>query len=399
MINKTFFPLLKKMIVFAIEVVCLPFLMVLSLLSRAWVKKIQIGIGPEPLINNVYHKLALEKQGFSVETFVSHVYVITDQFDIRGDQISSFHIVQSLYLFVRTLFCYESLYIYYTGGALGSSLLLWRFEPFFYLLANIRTIVMGYGTDVQDLTRTKNLNLKFALAKEYPLHRVNRKTVARKIDFWSGYGSHVISGCEWVDYVAGWDTLTLGHFSIDLNKFTPYLDKPRSQQTDQQNRPLKIFHAPNHRLTKGTRFFIQAVAELQAEGLNVELVMKEKVSNQEILKTMCACDVVADQLMIGWYAMFAIEAMAMKKPVLCFLRPDLLELYQTAGIIQKNEVPLINCHPSNVKEIIKRLAQDRASLYDLGEKSRRYVEKFHSLESMGRIFTKINGSLGIMPNI
>ena len=40
-------------------------------------KKYDVGIGPEPLINNVYHKMALEKNGYKVITFVAKSYYIT----------------------------------------------------------------------------------------------------------------------------------------------------------------------------------------------------------------------------------------------------------------------------------------------------------------------------------
>ena len=36
---------------------------------RFFNKRRGIGIGPEPLINNVFHKRALEKYNFDVETF------------------------------------------------------------------------------------------------------------------------------------------------------------------------------------------------------------------------------------------------------------------------------------------------------------------------------------------
>lgn len=41
----------------------------------------------------------------------------------------------------------------------------------------------------------------------------------------------------------------------------------------------------------------------------VELITVQGKSNSELLALIDSCDIVADQLVIGWYAMFAIEGM------------------------------------------------------------------------------------------
>ena len=101
----------------------------------------------------------------------------------------------------------------------------------------------------------------------------------------------------------------LAHFSIDTDKWKP--------NSSYKNNTLKVLHAPNHRKIKGTEFFISAINELKSEGYPIELILLEKVSNEEIKKIMSSVDIVADQLIVGWYAMFALEAMSMEKPVLC----------------------------------------------------------------------------------
>ena len=117
--------------------------------------------------------------------------------------------------------------------------------------------------------------------------------------------------------------------------------------------------------------------------------------NSEIKTAIAEADIIADQLVVGWYAMFAIEAMAMGKPVLCYLRKDLEELYIKAGLIKKDEIPIINCSSLNIKEKLIQLVEEKDSLTLLGKKSREYVLNHHSLHSVGNIFFKINLSLGI----
>ena len=48
----------------------------ICIISRYVKKDIDVGLGPMPLINNVYHKTALIEAGFSAETFVNNTWFI-----------------------------------------------------------------------------------------------------------------------------------------------------------------------------------------------------------------------------------------------------------------------------------------------------------------------------------
>lgn len=377
-----------------------------ALVGRYRKKKIDVGLGPEPLINNVYHKRALQAYGYTAETFVSATSFITDEFDIHLDRLCRHRLLGWLpslitsalrraYFLSFPFWRYRCLYIYFNGGPLGAGFrnrLLGRLEPWLLWLSRTKVVVMPYGGDVNEMTRATNLNYKHALAADYPKHHLRRKLTEAQIDRWTRYADHVISGCDWVDYMYHWDTLMLAHFSIDTEAWKPVADAeaPRSEK-------VRILHAPNHRTIKGSRFFIAAVNELIEEGLPVELVILEGVPNDEIKRVMATVDVVADQLIVGWYAMFALEAMAMGKPVLCYLREDLESLYVGAGLVALGEIPLINCTPVTVKDVIRSLVTDREHLHEIGKRSREYVIRYHSIESVGARFGCINRSLGIAP--
>jgi glycosyltransferase involved in cell wall biosynthesis len=397
--------LLKNAILAAIEIALIPVFFAFALRSRFRTKPIDVGIGPVPLISHPYHKQALQRYGYSVETFVASVWFVTEKFDVRADKIvgsqnrylkgpTSF--LAHIYLAFLTLSRYRCLYVYFNGGPLGiGTRILRRFEPLLYRLAGVKVVVMAYGTDVQELTRSPNLLFKNAYGKDYPQHRLVRRRLAADIDRWTKWANHIIGGCEWVDYMYHWDTLTLSHFAIDTEQWKP-ADRI-GEATSSAGRKLRILHAPNHRALKGSQYFMEACHELAAEGVPVELVLLEGVPNDQIRDVMTTVDIVADQLVIGWYAMFAIEAMAMGKPVLCYLRPDLVDLYVGAGLVQPGEIPIINCSPLTVKETIRGLAMHPDELLALGPRSREFVENHHSLESIGAVFDRINRSIGILP--
>ncbi|WP_178963728.1 glycosyltransferase [Pseudomonas gingeri] len=376
--------------------VILPFLFAIALFFSCIRRKIDIGLGPFPLINNIYHKRALELAGYSAETFVSQVWHITSDFDVRFDlhwlskNILCRKLLLNLYIFCWSAQRYRALIIYFDGGALGQgTAFLWRLEPYLYRLAGVKVVVLPYGSDVQVMSRSPNLQFKHAMSADYPQHRSRHKHIQAMIDVWSSAGSHIVGGCEWVDYMHHWDSLMIAHFSIQL----PELSRDESP-TSFRSMPLKLLHAPNHREIKGTRHVVQAVEELCAEGLDIELLMVERVPNEEVRRLILEADIIVDQLVIGWYAMFAIEAMASAKPVICHLRRDLEELYVATGLLKGfDEIPIIRADALSFKEVIRALYTDRDILVSAAGRGREYVERHHSIEAISLAFSKIFAKL------
>src|ERR671937_1068627 len=96
---------------------------------------------------------------------------------------------------------------------------------------------------------------------------------------------------------------------IDLTHIEPASPADRT-------RPL-VVHAPSSRRRKGTEHIVAACAEL---GVDLEIV--EGLDHREALERYRAADIVVDQLNAGWYGVFAIEAMALGKPVVTFLHDE-----------------------------------------------------------------------------
>lgn len=378
-----------------VEILVFPIFILVSLIARFSKRKFDIGIGPLPLINNVYHKKALSLFGWSTETFVNELFYITQEFDVKLHERWRIYptFIRNYISFFWIIFRYRCLYFYFDGCVLSKTIFLWRFEGLLLRWANIKTVILGYGSDVQEMTRTQNLNFKHVMSLDYPTQPRNRSKIAVLIDSWVKNGSHVIGGCEWVDYMSGWDSLMIAHFSIDTSRWSTsdvFWNGPDRE-------PLRILHAPNHRNIKGTSFVLKTIEELKAEGKNVELVLLEKVPNDQIQKVMSTCHVVIDQLVIGWYAMFAIEAMATGRTVLCHLRKDLVDLYQFAGLLKQDEIPILDVDFKNLKDVITGLYQNPDLMKNLSARNRKYVEDHHSTASIGERFNKINLDLGLKP--
>ncbi len=375
---------------FILDCVFLLPLVFLAIFARFWPKQVEIGLGPIPIINSVYHKQALAKFGHKAEIFVDTFWYYTFGYDYAPKLLLSgwLRAFAPYWLMARAMFRYRTLYTYFDGGPLRSTCWLCFIEPALLKLAGVRTVVLAFGADVFVLTRAKDPYFVHAMAQDYPSHRFLRRRIALKVDVWTSWADHIVSGVDWVWYMAYWDTLTLGHFAIDCEKVR--LLEPKAANPAG---PLRILHAPNHRALKGTSFLLSAVEELKREGENIDLTLIEQRQNAEVLEAIAAADIVVDQLVIGWYAMFALEAMALSTPCICFIHPDLERLYVRAGLLESGEMPLIPATPESIKETLRAFCRDRSELADRGARGRTYVEKYHSLEAIGKIFHEIQLTL------
>jgi glycosyltransferase involved in cell wall biosynthesis len=151
---------------------------------------------------------------------------------------------------------------------------------------------------------------------------------------------------------------------IDLSRIEP---APASER----RRPL-IVHAPSSRRRKGTEHVLQAV-----EGLEADLELVEGLHHDEALQRYGAADIVVDQLNAGWYGVFAIEAMALGKPVVTFLHEEAVRRTEEAFGIA---VPLVSATAATLREELRPLVADAARRRSLGAASRAYVERVHDRE-------------------
>jgi glycosyltransferase involved in cell wall biosynthesis len=129
-------------------------------------------------------------------------------------------------------------------------------------------------------------------------------------------------------------------------------------------------HAPSNRRKKGTESVVAA-----CEEVGVELDIVEGVKHDEAVKRFARADVILDQLHAGWYGLFAIESMALAKPVFAFLREDAVERTEAAF---GTRVPVVNVTAetlaTRLRELVEAGAEERRRI---GQASRAYVEHVH----------------------
>src|SRR5262249_11060363 len=125
---------------------------------------------------------------------------------------------------------------------------------------------------------------------------------------------------------------------------------------------------------KGTEHVIAA-----AEGLPAELELVEGLHHDEARKRYERADIVVDQLNAGWYGLFAIEAMALGKPVVTFLHDEAVRRTEDAFRV---EVPIVRARKEPRRDVLARLVASPEELRRIGAASRAYVERVHDVDRL-----------------
>jgi hypothetical protein len=134
----------------------------------------------------------------------------------------------------------------------------------------------------------------------------------------------------------------------------------------------RVLHAPSSRRRKGTEHVITA-----CEGLDVDLEIVEGLHHEEALRRFSEADIVVDQLNAGWYGLFAIECMALGKPVLTYLHGEAVQRTEEAFGVR---VPIVNATKETLRTRIAELAAEPERRQQAGAAGRAYVERVHDLE-------------------
>jgi hypothetical protein len=227
-----------------------------------------------------------------------------------------------------------------------------------------------YGADVR--TRETTLNLgRYNLCVECPEPKkfcmcdetLGRENIARIRQ----YATEMMAMGDMIHYVPGCRNFHFWPIDVGRIRYVGY--------NPIKGRPLRIAHAPNHAHFKGTHYLVAAVERLQSEGYAVEMFRVQGVPNTEVIALFASCDIVADQFIAGFHGYTALEAMALGKPVLCYLR-------EPSMTIDPETCPIINVSPATVYEVLKDCVVGRYDLADIGARSRSYVEHYYSIEAI-----------------
>lgn len=149
---------------------------------------------------------------------------------------------------------------------------------------------------------------------------------------------------------------------IDLDKFepTPYFSNMS------HNKPV-VVHAPSKRANKGTDIILKGLAPIMDK---IDFILVENLPQSEARQIYQKADIIIDQIAIGTYGVFSIEAMALGKPVLSYVDDKIRRGFPSS-------LPIININPDNIAQEVMRLANNSQLRKEIGEKGYYYAHRYH----------------------
>ena len=246
-----------------------------------------------------------------------------------------------------------------SGGLLRQQATQWRA---FGRLAR-QTDVFHFYFGLTLVPKSAQFPLLRALGKRSVMHFLGsdiRGKTPGELDWSKRAGARVVGSYDAARWVPDAFVIPPG---IDLSGIEP------SPPSDRE-RPV-VLHAPSSRRRKGTEHVVAA-----CEQLGVELEIVEGLDHREALERYRNADVVVDQLNAGWYGVFAIEAMALGKPVVTFLHEEAVRRTEEAFGV---EVPIVSATRDTLADVLRPLVESPEERRRIGAASRAYVEQVHDL--------------------
>ena len=246
-----------------------------------------------------------------------------------------------------------------------------------FRLVGIRIVVQSHGSDLLCIgPYSSRYGWPERAQLDYPTWDLTayRETVEERVALFTRFADFVMTGDSLYEPVFPRADLSLHTVPVDTELLVP-----RQAET----RPVPVIvHAPNHRHVKGTAYLIDAVDRLRERGFPFELRLIEGVPRHEALQLYAAADIVADQFIMGAFGIFALEGMALGKPVLTYLDEPHLQrpIYSH---------PIVNTTPENMVEVLAVLHAVPELRTRIGDASRASVVRYQSFEALAQVWTRI----------
>jgi len=237
-----------------------------------------------------------------------------------------------------------------------------------------KIVVHFWGSEARQLDTARKYKYHYSHEIEIDVEKEEEKR--RRIAIWQKYADLLIVGdYELQEYVPGSEVLPQTYDIESISKIK-LLSSHKSK--------IKIIHAPTRTNIKGTKYVLSAVEKIKKEygkQYKIEFILVENIKHLEALRLFGESDLIIDQLLMGSYGILSIEAMALGKPVLCYIRDDLIKNYPN--------LPILNTNPDNLYKNLKLLIEDEDLRKKLGVQGVKYVKNRHDPVKIAKKLTSL----------
>ena len=362
--------------------IIVPYARIEKMVRKGLGRKPRIVWGTSPILSIRHSSYAARLMGYKSDTLVYTKSILDEegQYDYVMDNLVEKYAsakgllgkitlgLMSPFVFMWATLKYDIFHMYFVGG------ILW---PFFQSkleipllhLAGKKVIVVPFGDDARLKSEALKFKDGFCQHCDGKLYNCDEPVVRKRVEYFCKHSDMVLECAETVGYFPRSDGMWM--YPINDRIWQP-------TEVPDNKGVVKVVHSSNHRVLKGTDLLVEAVEELKGEGYDIELVIVEKMTNNESKTIYETADIIADQFFAGAYALFAIEGMALGKPVMCFISDEYLPWHP-----EWLECPIYNTSQYDIKDRLRELVLDKELRLELGRKGIEYVEKYHGLRAIG----------------
>ena len=161
------------------------------------------------------------------------------------------------------------------------------------------------------------------------------------------------------------------------------LDQIESVKSNKSQKNFTILHAPTDPKVKGTDIIEKAFTNLSKVFPECNFKILKVTDHNHLLEEMSKASIVIDQLLVGWYGVQALEALALAKTVMCFINEPYLKLMDF-----DQPLPVVNTNAFSFE-------QDLANLIKAGKfkesnlAGQHFVHKYFNQEKIADQFEQI----------
>lgn len=275
-----------------------------------------------------------------------------------------YYALKMLAFFIPAAFKYDIFHFHF-----GHSLFPWALDLFWLKLMHKKTFMEFHGSEIRfsyDRTRPEYF---YTDVIEGP----GESRVRKNNRIFKYIGACITHDEELRKHIPV-KNLYITPLRIDITKFTPQYPK------EDKKKPV-VVHAPSNYLTKGSKYVVEAMERL-ANKYEFEFILVKNKTQEEALKIYKTADIIIDQMFAQTYGVFAVEAMALGKPVITYISDEIRKTFPP-------ELPIFSATIENLDEVVERLLQDGKLREEAGRAGRSYVENYHDNRKIARMQAEI----------
>ena len=159
---------------------------------------------------------------------------------------------------------------------------------------------------------------------------------------------------------------------VDVSKLK--IDRFLPDDFHDERRKLRVVHIPSNPKYKGTDLIRQAIKRIEDK---IDYSEFSGLPHRELLEKYWQADVIVDQVLTGTYGNASLEAMALGRCVVNYLKKEFM-------LYEPEQPPIVHAAPEQLTEVLAHLCENRKLVWQAGEMGKIFVDRHHSFQGVGR---------------